>query len=222
MARFARHSLIWLTPEGWRDAIDATSPSLRVALDGWLANDWPAIVRRQDADATEEQVCAGIALPPDASGNKPRIGIRIPSVQVRRVEAALELARLIPRMPDAWRAPLSSLVRDAADQGIIFRVYGSAALQCLTGKPYMTASSDLDLLFHPATSAQLSAGLSLLANCAHAVPLDGEVVFPSGQAVSWKEWLQAQSRVLVKDRRAVRLMKMNDLLQTLEDAACTC
>jgi phosphoribosyl-dephospho-CoA transferase len=53
------------------------------------------------------------------------------------------------------------------------------------------------------------------------LPLDGEIVFPTGAAVSWKEWLgagPARARVLVKDAGAVRLAHMADLLATLEAA----
>jgi phosphoribosyl-dephospho-CoA transferase len=49
------------------------------------------------------------------------------------------------------------------------------------------------------------------------LPLDGEIVFPSGDAVAWKEWAGAE-RVLVKRASAVRLAPVAELLSTLEDA----
>ena len=65
------------------------------------------------------------------------------------------------------------------------------------------------------------AGLALLERHAATLPLDGEIVFPSGAAVAWKEWLSAsrnEARVLVKDAGAVRLAPMAELLMTLEPA----
>ncbi len=91
---------------------------------------------------------------------------------------------------------------------------------------YITHSSDIDLLLQPATHAELHAGLLLMAGHARALPLDGEVIFPDGSAVAWKEWMTAiaasgHPRVLAKDNRRVRLVKTEDLLCTLEDEPCT-
>jgi phosphoribosyl-dephospho-CoA transferase len=65
---------------------------------------------------------------------------------------------------------------------------------------------------------QLHAGLALLGGPAHGLPLDGEIMFPSGQAVSWKEWASASTasaRVLVKDADSARLAALEELLATL-------
>jgi phosphoribosyl-dephospho-CoA transferase len=109
---------------------------------------------------------------------------------------------------------------------IQFYVYGSAALQALTGMEYVTASSDIDLLFEPATQAELDDGLMLLGAYALSLPLDGEVIFPGGAAVAWKEWMAATGapgnpRVLVKENQHVRLRTTADLLRNLEVEACT-
>ncbi|MGE5652618.1 malonate decarboxylase holo-[acyl-carrier-protein] synthase [Noviherbaspirillum sp. UKPF54] len=226
MASLARHSLVWLEPEGWKEALDAAGDSCREGLACWGARDWPAIVRRCDDDAAPDQVCLGVALPPDpVSGAKRRIALRARQELVKKSLAPLNLEHAVPDMPGAWQPHLAALCEQAGAAGIGFRVYGSAAMQHLTGESYLTPSSDLDLLFLPTTSAQLAAGLALLSVHTGAVPLDGEIVFPSGHAVAWKEWLGAQRaqtgcRVLAKELHAVRLMKPQDLLDTLEDRSC--
>jgi phosphoribosyl-dephospho-CoA transferase len=94
-------------------------------------------------------------------------------------------------------------------------------MQAITGQSYLTPASDIDLLFVPADAASLRAGLALLEQYAALLPLDGEIVFPSGEAVAWKEWISAgrhDARVLVKDAGAVRLAPMAQLLATLEAA----
>jgi phosphoribosyl-dephospho-CoA transferase len=239
MVMFGRHELVWLNGEGWRSARAAALPAHADALARWQLHDWPLVARRRDADAGAEEVCLGLPLPPDADGgNKVRIALRVSRAGVARHAAPLPIAALLPAqtrnghpppgiastdialpgtVPPPWRELLAGLARDAG--GLPLRVYGSLAMQALTGLPYVTGRSDIDLLAYPATAQQLRAALALLSQYATRLPLDGELVFPSGQAVPWKEWLHAklsQSRVLVKDACAVHLADPQVLLATLE------
>jgi phosphoribosyl-dephospho-CoA transferase len=95
-------------------------------------------------------------------------------------------------------------------------VFGSLAMQTLTGERYLGDSSDIDLLLRPRDHAQLAAGLALVASHAGRLPLDGEIEFPLGHAVSWKEWLGActdpADRVLAKRLDAVALLRRDTLL----------
>jgi phosphoribosyl-dephospho-CoA transferase len=94
-------------------------------------------------------------------------------------------------------------------------------MQTLTGERYLGASSDIDLLLRPLNCAQLDTGLAVVARHAQSLPLDGEIEFPSGHAVSWKEWLGAgldaqarcgADRVLAKHLDAVALVRRDELL----------
>jgi phosphoribosyl-dephospho-CoA transferase len=214
---FSRHELVWLSGAGWQAARTAALPAQQAAIERWQREDWPAIVRRNDADTGADTVCLGIALAPAPSdGSKQRIALRALKADVVRTLAALPLRAVLDAAPAAWQAGLAAL--DAQAQRLTIRVYGSLALQALTGQPYVTPSSDIDLLFYPATLPELRAGLALLSAHAASLPLDGEVVFPSGDAVAWKEWIDAQrhnARVLVKHNSAVRLADTRTLLETL-------
>jgi phosphoribosyl-dephospho-CoA transferase len=216
-----RHDLAWLNAPGWQAAIDAAPSQHRPALEDWRRNGWPAVVRRRDADAGADEVCLGIPLPPDpASGAKVRIGLRSQRSHVAISTPPLPL-RAVPLQGEL--AALDALTRpDATTADISLHVYGSLAMQSLTGLTYVTPASDVDLLFYPTTGAQLDAGLALLAAHAQLIPLDGEIVFPDGGAVSWKEWLQAvanRSRVLVKNLDTVRLADPAQLRAMLEQRA---
>jgi phosphoribosyl-dephospho-CoA transferase len=97
------------------------------------------------------------------------------------------------------------------------RVFGSLAMQTLTGDRYLGAGSDVDLLLRPLDGAQLDVGLALVARHAQSLPLDGEIEFPFGHAVSWKEWLGAETqqgadRVLAKHLDTVTLLRRDELL----------
>lgn len=213
---FSRHNLVWLSPRGWSDAVDAAAPEHRAVLEKWRDKDWPAIVRRRDAQTHDNEVCLGVALPPGADGGKVRIALRAQALEVTRSMPPLPLKSVLSTLVSPWREELTALDNRAV--GLVLRVYGSVALQVLTGLSYVTPQSDVDLLFYPATLQQLNAGLALLAFHATHLPLDGEIVFPSGQAVAWKEWLQAQAagaHVLVKEQDTVHLSSPNALLATL-------
>lgn len=213
---FSRHDLVWLTADGWDAAREGALPAHRAAIEQWRREDWPAIVRRADAGLAPGQVSLGIALPPAADGTKGRIALNMDRSLIARTTPALALATAAEAAPEHWRLALAAL-----SAAVSLRAYGSLAMQAITGQPYLTATSDIDLLFVPADVAALEAGLALLARFAQVLPLDGEIVFPNGDAVAWKEWInagEANARVLVKDAIAVRLAQPASLLMSLEPA----
>jgi len=228
---FARHKLVWLSDIGWQSVLNNiyvnpdAQPSWQYAIDQWRRANWPAIVRRDDSEKEEHEVCLGITLPPNQSNDsKTRIAFRVARSEVKKILDPIRLGAAIESAPPAWHGPLTALEVEIRRQGLSFGVYGSLALQALTGQAYVRPSSDIDLLFYPASIEQLDAGMMLLATTLEVLPLDGEIVFPSGQAVAWKEWLNAShnevpARVLVKQKNAVRLSTVAELLCGLEEFA---
>lgn len=215
-----RHALVWLSAAGWDAAIASSLPEHAAALAQWRQHDWPAVVRRLDADAAAgtvaSEICLGVPLPPNADGVKVRIPLRVAATFVSRTSAAL-LLRDVVAAAGPWRDGLATLSDAAPD----LRVFGSLAMQTLTGVQYVSPTSDVDLLFHPSSRRQLEDVVALLASHAQRLPLDGEIVFPGGAAVSWKEWQMAiahPAKVMVKELRTVRLADTGSLLATLEAA----
>jgi phosphoribosyl-dephospho-CoA transferase len=213
---FSRHDLVWLSGDGWNAARARALPAHHAAIAQWRRQDWPAIVRRADAGLAAGQLSLGIALPPAPDGVKGRIALNVDKSDVARTSPALALCAAAHAAPKDWRPAL-----DALAAAMPLRAYGSLAMQAITGQPYLAAASDIDLLFFPSDAAGLRDGLALLARFAQVLPLDGEIVFPSGAAVAWKEWIDAgaaNARVLVKDTGAVRLAQPASLLTMLEEA----
>jgi phosphoribosyl-dephospho-CoA transferase len=207
-----RHDLAWLTDAGWNAAIDGAPEANQRVFAQWRDAGWPAVVRRSDAGARDGSVALGIALPPQADGAKPRIAMLAAQGHIARTQGPLALDQAIASAPAPWHGGLERLC--AAAHGLSLRVYGSLALQAITGLAYVRPTSDIDLLFAPRTAAELEAGLDLLRSHGDSLPLDGELVFPSGAAVAWREWLQAEAgvrRVLVKERSVARLVAPADL-----------
>lgn len=205
---FSRHELVWLTPAGW-DAAQAQAPHAALTL--WRTHDWPAVVRRHEQGVGTDRVCLGIPLPL-SFGARQRLALVADVKHVARRQPPLLLADALASAPPEWLAGLVALQRAAT---VDLRVFGSLAMQSLTGLAYLRPASDIDLLITPHCAAELDAGLTLLAEAASALPLDGEIVFANGAAVAWKEYLAARrddARVLVKSRDSVRLVQPATLM----------
>jgi phosphoribosyl-dephospho-CoA transferase len=215
---YRRHDLVWLTPQGWDSALRGLAGAQHDLAEVWRTRSLPAVVRRLEPGTAPGLLCLGIPAPPDPhSGQKVRLGFAAERGHVATVRPALALDDA--EAPAAWQAGLATLRLGLRAAGVDCRVFGSLAMQTLTGDRYLGAGSDVDLLLRPANVAQLDAGLALVARHAQSLPLDGEIEFPSGHAVSWKEWLgvdgQARDgadRVLAKHLDTVALLRRDELL----------
>lgn len=229
----SRHHLLWLKEAGWERLLAGSGDDRQHAtLRQWQRMRWPLIVRRRDVDASDEDLCVGIALPPDAQGNKPRIALRVQAQEVAASRAPFLLRDIVaahlPGLPSAWQPGLDELQQHMDRAGIALAVFGSLAWQAVTAQAYLRSGSDIDLLFAPRSQAELEAGVRLLAWQAMFLPLDGEILFPGGAAVSWKEWRQVavlgthpEGRVLVKRPASVALERVGALRASLpQEQAC--
>ena len=223
MAR--RHDLVRLAPQGWDQVLRGLAgPGAAMAMT-WKERDLPAVVRRTEPGTPPGMLCLGIPAPPDAlSGRKLRVGFTADTGHVSTIRPPLTLAEIVA--PPAWQPAVASLDLALRDVELECRVFGSVAMQTLTGDPYLSAASDIDLLLRPASAAQLRAGLRQLERHAAMLPLDGEIEFPSGHAVSWKEWLSVDAaekrkgaRVLAKHLDTVALVRCDALLAQLDGGA---
>lgn len=169
------------------------------------------------------EVAIGFPLPPrPEDGGKLKFGCAVEMSDIGRRTRALPLVGALDAVPAQWREGLEALERQAADAGVSLSVYGSVALAALTGQYYLTPLSDIDVLLQPQTRRQLMIGLDLLSWHAGILPLDGEVVFPDGRAVAWKELRAAfacapGTRVLTKGLDRIALVLPEALMATLEE-----
>ncbi len=233
-----RHALVWLSPRGW-DVLHASTTSepiaVRDALARWRDADWPLVVRRRSPDepapdSFQEPVPVGLALPPHPqTGVKPRIAAMVERADIARIEPATPLANVLTTAPPQWRAGLLALHMESMEAPLNVRVFGSLAWQSITGMPFLRSTSDIDLLVAPRTQRDLALAMDLLQRHGGGLPLDGEIVFPSGAAVAWKEWRDifgaggksGTDRVMVKTNDRVALMTCTALLASLGSDAWT-
>lgn len=231
----SRHELVWLTPTGWAQVSaqaqtqTVAEPDRSAAIERWRDKDWPLVVRRRESAMTATELGLGLPLPPDAHGSKLRFAFTIDARGVARWQAPITLAEALQAAPARWQQPLQALLADCtraaaalpgSDGGaaLVPRIFGSLAMQAITGQSYVRPNSDLDLLVAPASAAALQAALLLLRRHGQFLPLDGEIVFPGARAVAWRELdaAAATTRVLVKSADSVQLVPRAELVASLE------
>ena len=195
-----RHALVRVDPAAWVTLL-ADRPDLAGVpiLAGWAEAGWPLIVRRFSPGEDRARVPLGLPLPP-ALGKR-RVGVLLP-VDVLAPCPAPSLAEARIAAPLAWHSTLDALVALGARHGLVPRPFGALLWQALTGLPYLTSTSDLDLLW-PLAGLLPDTFLDALATLAAAAPMviDGEIVLADGGGVQWREWHGAGAgSVLVKYR----------------------
>jgi phosphoribosyl-dephospho-CoA transferase len=117
-----------------------------------------------------------------------------------------------------WQGTIASLVALGVRNGVEPRAFGSILWQYQTGQSYLSPHSDLDILWPVPAHCDV---LSLVSNIdkiqRHApVRIDGEVIFPDGSAVNWRElWnahqVKGAAAVLAKTIEGVRLIHLKSL-----------
>lgn len=193
---------VWLDPAGWRAAVVAEIDGPTVdAIDRWAAAGRAFVARRREP-ASDADCFLALARP-----GKVRIAFVIDRAAVRRIAPPLRLAEALAAAPAHRQAALQDLVDASARVGVVFHVYGSFAWQCIAGEPYVTESSDLDLLWRASDPQTIAAVIALLAAWERTAGLraDGELLLPDGDAVSWRELASGAARVLVKRDDGVAL-----------------
>jgi phosphoribosyl-dephospho-CoA transferase len=216
-----RHTLVWLRPESRATvAAQITDDAMHAHVSAWLAADRPLVVARQTCgNVMPDNIATGLALPP--AHGKRRIALSVTAHDIVRYTAPMLLADALLHATIEWQPALAELDAAATGIGLELRVFGSLAWQALSGLPYLTPQSDIDLLWHPHSHTQLQQGIALLARWEHdhGLRADGEVLFGGNSAVSWREWATLKpddaQRVLVKRESSAELIDIRELLEML-------
>ena len=222
-----RHRLLWIAPEH-HAAVGAeiSGTSLRSTVVNSLAAGWPVVVRQQapehERDRPNHRVAVGMPLPP--TQRKQRVALSVAPEWIADTAPPPLLRAVLVGLPQSRRPGLLRLVQRADTIDLELRVYGSVAWEALTGRSYLTPTSDIDLLWQPSTPEQLAAAIAMLAawEAESGVRVDGEIVFGDDDSVAWREWMgdgplreKPSTRVLVKAVFGPRLEARGKLLASL-------
>lgn len=218
-----RHDLVYLQIDA-AFATPCAAPgdtSWQAARD-WIAAGRPLVAARQPPGS--ERLHLGLSLP--LTQQRKRLSIDVEADAVARIAGPLPVARCCSRLPAAEAAVLGRLAEQAADCGAGLGVFGSLTWEVVSGEGYRHADSDIDLICDVATVEQFDTMLAALQQAAGELPcrLDGELRFPDGNAVAWREmaaqYRQPSATVLIKGQHGVDLQPVQALLATLAEESC--
>lgn len=232
-ANWKRHTLIWLTPKG---RLDAAAHILPQPWEGCGTPEWkkdlvnnpliPGIVCRQPAVAKEEPpilkpgfLLAGFSHWKSEQGARLRMTAVLAATEVCHSCTPFDLCAPDQRDSLCRSYPLLESIFSTADHyGIEPGLFGSTALEWVTGYPYRNPDSDMDLYVRQTKDGDLEGfGKSLTRlekTCGS--HLDVEVEIADGYGVKLKELLSSSKTVLAKGLYDVKLLdKTRQLFLTL-------
>lgn len=201
-----RHDLVFVSRASWKAAL-ATRGELadEPLVAQWVDRGWPLIGRRP-LPGEGEGVPLGLPLPPTAG--KRRLSFLMPPSAIRATMPPPFLRVAGRAAPCRWWGTIDRLDVLAVQHGVEARVFGSLAWHALTGLPYVTRESDLDLLLQVHRDTDLLSLIEELAAIDRLAPMriDGELVREDGVAVNWRELHDDAPQVLVKEADGVALL----------------
>jgi phosphoribosyl-dephospho-CoA transferase len=189
MTPLHRHQLAWLAPAGWARVRERTWDAVaRDCLAHWAREGLPLVVTRQPREFAAAGLVA-LGLPAPRRWDRRRMALEIPRSDVLYFDEFPRADRMLHLIPpgarNAWRALCAGLLACGARA----RVHGSYGWQHLSGLEHVHGASDVDLCINVANATQADAvAAQLQAFGAERPRLDGELVFPDGRAVAWREW----------------------------------
>lgn len=211
MMLLRRHRLAHLCAQGWSQVLDQPwDDEGRACIAHWAGEGLPLVVTRQPASTATQGEGVSLGLPAPARWGRRRLALQVPRAAILCFDEfprANEVLHLLPRdARAAWRRLMNALEIERVQA----RVYGSYGWQQLTGLKYVHPGSDLDLWMAVDDARHADAVAACLqALVVGRLRLDGELVFPDGSAVNWREWSAWRAgharSVLVKHVRGARL-----------------
>ena len=219
MTPLRRHDLAYLHADA---RVEFATRSLPEAVERWvsqwLAEGRPLVVCRQRMreNGAESDVDLGICLPNHLGRQK--LACRVRSDAVARFERPISVDQLNGVLQIEACSAMTRLAGAAQRLGVSVGVYGSTAWECLSGASYRRCGSDIDLICDVAHREVLPVWLRAMERSAQDVDgrLDGEVRFPDGKAVAWRELSNAFEsggavRVMFKGIRDVGFASLDSL-----------
>ena len=182
----------------------------------WIAEGKALVCPRQDPRLSALQL--GLAF--IDHGVKHRAFVQVRRADVLRATSPHALVDCLDLFGEKEASTLRHLAETLRAAGFPLYVFGSVAWEMITGVPYRTASSDLDLLCDVRTLQDVRFVTNTLAAADGALPfrIDGELRFPNEACVNWREAVIAREvgdemEVLVKGETGVSMSTLEHLLE---------
>jgi phosphoribosyl-dephospho-CoA transferase len=213
MPPLRRHQLALVTADGWKDVLRRVwSAPINEGLSHWAAQGLPVVITRQLPRPTNTtgRIALGVCLP--ETWGRQRVALQLMPSQLSMFTEFPTLTASLGALPAVERKAVRDLAASLAARDLQARVYGSVGWQALTGLPYLHDQSDIDLWLAVDDEHAADAAVGLLQQVAGIRRrVDGELVFPDGSAVAWREW------AAWRQGRCQRLLVKHLLGQELRD-----
>ncbi|ABD07989.1 hypothetical protein RPB_3293 [Rhodopseudomonas palustris HaA2] len=183
----------------------------------------PGIVCAPKGPLPDGYVQLGVSFPFRYDGVRVRASFALPPSRIGRAHSPYDVAaRLRPARFEAAAALLA--LRGLCDSlGIVVGLFGSAALQVLTGLPYLESTSDVDAVVRPRNCAalrSLHAGVAHL-RIEHGRKFDVEVTLPNGLGIKLDELMSSTATVLGRGIDGVHLLDKATVMRALDQSECS-
>lgn len=207
-----RNQLAWLDGQAWQQLqAQPWDAEAQAILAHWCTHGLPLVVCRQSAAVPEPLVCLG--LPAPTRWSRRRLPLAVEPARIARSGAFPSLLQVAHQRD--WGLAALTLDQALARIGVHARVYGSHGWEYLTGQSYLHPDSDIDLSVNVQDFASACEVAQQLSATTLYGRLDGEIVFPAGQAVAWRELQRCltgqTTQLLVKQRHQVGLASIADV-----------
>jgi phosphoribosyl-dephospho-CoA transferase len=212
MKALMRNQLVSINERGWAKIEDqAWDGQAQEILAHWRANRLPLVVCRQQEETPADQV--GVGLPAPQKWSRRRMALM---VRQDHITACFDFPTLAQMAQQNHWSPAAHELAEALDiLAVPARVYGSHAWQWITGLTYLHETSDIDLSLDVNATDMAYQVVNLLARTQLHGRIDGEIIFPEGQAIAWRElqmlFKGQVSQVLVKNRNSAWLLCSEDV-----------
>lgn len=151
----ARHDLLILTEDGQERALLEAGIADHYFLmekkkeyEKFFEETWciPAIVRKQERDM-ESWIDTGFSFPWFENGQRIRLSGRVLFREIVKKLSPFDVMKVFQgSLENQFTSFLKELINISSQYGISLGVYGSAALEMVSGLPYLHEASDIDLI----------------------------------------------------------------------------
>jgi phosphoribosyl-dephospho-CoA transferase len=206
-----------VAPDVWASALgDCPSLADLPLVRSWANRGWPVIVRGRAEGEDPGLAPVGVPLPPAVG--KRRVAFLLPHDGVLQRSAPPLLRAVASVAGPGWQSTIASLLDLGERIDVEPSAFGSLLWQHQTGLTYLSPRSDLDLLWPVPSGFDVLSLVFRIAEVQVDAPMriDGEVIFPDGSAVHWRELWSAYlagegAEVLAKTMEGVRLFDIASL-----------
>jgi len=214
-----RHDLIFLNKEGKKQAVQAACrlyPQTETAfIRNMIAGEGiPGIIKRQDTQQPE-LLQVGYSTWHYCDGSRIRLNSEVAREHINRVLTPFDV---LEKARDKQR--YQQLAALAADCGLRAGIYGSSALQEITGRPYRNTASDVDIFIKSiaigADLKRFAESLSKLEKIQQTV-FDVEVEYRDIYGIKLKELQSGQKTVLAKGLFDVQLLEREAVFKEISE-----